>query len=265
LLSLSLMRFCGMARYFRMVHLKTAGMAGLWMTLAIYDRTSFLLWVPIVLTGMVISLRQHDLKRWLKESTKMASIFLGIVIVGFAPWAVRNILVTGEFMPTGTQGATQLSAAYSDIAWESQGVWRNLEDYDFFDEINDAEMSPLGSRIAKAHASQQAANEWISKHPVKAAILPAMKVWQSVRPRSISQLILLFFALIGFWSWQSDPLKSSFLIILTACLTGIGMTWSVEGRFLVTILFVWHCLAAAGICRTLGLISSEPGSEKTVA
>ncbi len=264
LLSLSLMRFSGMARYFRMAHLKTAGMAGLWMTLAIYDRTSFLLWVPIVLTGMVISLRQHDRKRWLKESTKAATVFFGIVIVGFAPWAVRNIIVTGEFMPTGTQGATQLSAAYSDIAWESQGVWSNLEDHHFFDKINDIEMSPLESRIAKAKFSQQAANDWIGKHPVKAAILPAMKVWQSVKPRSISQLILLFFALIGFWSWQSDPLKSAFLIILTACFTGIGMTWSVEGRFLVPVLFVWHCLAAAGICRTLGLKTSEQIPEKTV-
>jgi len=264
LLTLSLMRFCGMARYFRVGHLKTAAMAGLWMTLAIYDRSSFILWVPFVLTGMVISLRQPDWQRGLRESLKTAAVFLGIILLGYAPWAIRNIRVTGEFLPTGTQGAIQLSAAYSDTAWENRGIWRNLEDDNFFEELEITDDTPIGRRIAKARYSQHAANEWIGEYPVKAATLPVLKVWQSLRPRSVSQLILLVLASIGLWTWQGDPLKTAFLIVLAACLGGIGMTWSVEGRFLVPILFIWHCLAAAGLCRCLGLKLSESGSAKTV-
>jgi len=227
------------------------------MVLAVYDRTSLLLWGPFILFGMVLSLRHRNLRAWLIQSLQTTLLFSGVVLLLYCPWVVRNLKVTDAWMPTGTQAGVQMSAAYSDYAWESRGVWVNLERNGFFSGLETTGMTPIESRIAKARLSRRAANRWIREHPGKTACLPFLKIWQSIRPHSVSEAVLLFLALLGFCSWKNDPMKISFLILITACLAGVGATWSVEGRFLVPLLFVWHCLAAVGISRICGLKLSE--------
>lgn len=161
-------------------------------------------------------------------------------------------------MPLGTQGLVQLSAAFGDKVWESKGLWVNLDNEGFFDEVIDPSQTHLEQEIAKANFSKSKAMEWALAHPMKSIALFPMKIYQECRPKNMTEAIILLLACLGgvaCWKTSTTPLM---LAILATNFFAIGMTWSVvEGRFLVPVLFPLHLLATIGLfgiwCRFTGM------------
>lgn len=228
----------------------------LWLILGIYTRTNLVLWVPVIGLFLAIAVYRVSHAHGLLNAAVTAVIFANVILIGYLPWAIRNLSVTGEFLPLGTQGATQMSAAYGDAAWESGGLWRNLNSKGFFEDVDTEGLSAMEARIARARYSQQAARNWMMSHPGKTILLFPMKIYQSFRPRTLPEGVLLILSAIGLLALGPETGRSVFLTLIAACALGIGLTWSVEGRFLVPLLFVWHTSAAVGlwwvVCRITG-------------
>ena len=74
-----------------------------------------------------------------------------------------------------------------------------------------------------------------------------MKIYHEYRPRSPAEWVLCVAAVAGLIvSWKS-PDTRVFLLIHATNATAIAVTWSVEGRFVMPLLFSTHVLAAIGI------------------
>jgi uncharacterized membrane protein len=77
-------------------------------------------------------------------------------------------------------------------------------------------------------------------------VLFPLKIWQECRPRSTMELVLFVLAVTGGAACCRTAFGQLMLAIFATNLFAIGVTWSVEGRFLVPVLFPIHVLAAAG-------------------
>lgn len=217
------------------------------MGLALLDRTAFTLWLPtLILTIGFVAYRSNAGRNWQRAFLHMLIFGLTVSAV-FAPWGGRNINVTGRFLPLGIQGKQQLSAAFSDYTWNARGLWVNLKETEFYDAFEIPEnLNPLERTLAEAEFSSERAKEWILSNPLKAIALVPMKIYQEFRPRSIPESILLVLSLIGGCAMWRRPEGKLLLAVVLANALAIGATWSVEGRFLVPMLFVQHVLAAFG-------------------
>ena len=91
--------------------------------LLIATRSIFVLSLPLVI--LVAGNRAGDLKTILR--TKVICLAMVLAVIG--PWWVRNIAVTGTFMPLGTQGGINLPMGFGPRALKFEGIWRsNTED-----------------------------------------------------------------------------------------------------------------------------------------
>lgn len=220
----------------------------------ILTRSLLILWLPgltLLVFWMICQQRMSVVK-----AIAGTSLFLAGTGIVLTPWAVRNVQVTGEWMPLGTQGLVQLSAAYGDPIWNSRGRWVNLDQFQAFDEVLDRSRTPLENEIAKAKWSRQQALNWIREHPLKTLALFPMKIFQESRPQSILEAMLLFFLIVGAIAERRTPLGQILLAVIAINLVAIGLTWSVDdGRFLVPVLFPIHVLAAIGLVKTLQSVS----------
>ena len=172
------------------------------------------------------------------------AVLLLTSIVVLLPWASRNITVLGEFRPLGTQGEEQLVAAWSDEAFARRGMWYNVEEFRFF---NTLPAGPQPLAIRRANQSRTAAVSWISQHPLKAMLLPPMRLFQEFRPHGPGDLFILAFAALGLGLvWQTPEGHAARTLIL-AQTVAIAMTWSVAGRFLYPLLGILHYLAIIGL------------------
>ena len=221
-----------------------AGVLGLVFGLSILARSLLILWIP-GLCLVLIWLSRH-LGHGFRTGFLAAGVFLigtGLVV---SPWAVRNLRVTGEFMPLGTQGLVQMSAAFGDEIWASRGVWINLDTQGFFDGAKSPSQTLVEREVAKAKLSRSKAFAWIQANPLKALALFPWKIWQECRPRSVTEFLLAAFTLAGITVLWGTAFGKLMLAVVATNLFAIGVTWSVEGRFLVPVLFPIHVFAAAG-------------------
>jgi 4-amino-4-deoxy-L-arabinose transferase-like glycosyltransferase len=220
---------------------------GLCLGLALLNRTAFLLWIPTLGLALgLVAVCTEQPRNWRRAAAHMLLFGLTCAVV-FAPWAARNLSVTGRFLPLGIQGKRQLSAAFGDHAWQARGLWVNLAATDFYEELELEEHSPfLERRLAEADFSSRRAKEWIVSNPLKALALVPLKIGQEFRPRAISEAILLVLSFVGACAMWPRPEGKALLAVVLANALAIGATWSVEGRFLVPMLFVQHVFAAFG-------------------
>ena len=220
------------------------GLIGVIYGLALLTRTFVITWLPWL--GLLTFVLVWRSKKSVPQAISASIMFAAVAGLVFLPWAIRNIQVTGKFMPLGTQGQVQLSAAFGDEIWKSQGVWTNLYSQGFFKEVESAGQTRLERELAHAEYSKQRALQWIRSNPFKSLALVPLKVWQECRPRNVTEVIILFFALIGLTTHIRDLKIRILLSIFLMNLFGIALTWSVEGRFLVPLLFVIHAWASIG-------------------
>jgi 4-amino-4-deoxy-L-arabinose transferase-like glycosyltransferase len=207
--------------------------------LAILTRSQFVLWLPglLVLVGVLVFRGQQSHSR-LNTFGNVAAFLLCAVLV-LLPWMVRNRRLAGPAFPLGTQGAQELSAGYSDFTWNARGEWVNLAQRNFFSTIP-AHLTSLQREIVQARLSKEQALHWMREHPVKTFALIPMKIYWEFKPRTASEAVVLVLSALGaIISWRRPQTRIGLALVGINALA-IGLTWSVAGRFLVPLLFVFH-------------------------
>lgn len=212
---------------------------------SILIRTLMILWFPgLLLMVYWILIRQSN--RSIRECTVALLMFsLGTVTI-LLPWCVRNVAVTGAFMPLGTQGQVQLAAAWSDEIWEARGLWINMDQQGAFDAVLDPQLTQVEQELVKAAHAKRLAWDWITAHPIRSVLLFPIKIWQECRPRQWTEWGIGVLAVWGAIVLRRRFLGQLLLAVLATNLFAIGITWSVEGRFLVPVLLPIHVFAAVG-------------------
>ncbi|TWT57767.1 hypothetical protein KOR42_11330 [Thalassoglobus neptunius] len=218
---------------------------GLLIGFAVLVRTLMILWLPGICLLLFLTWKRLGFS--VKRSALLVVGTMSGILLAILPWSVRNIAVTGEWMPMGTQGLVQLSASFGDEVWESGGVWRNLEHSGFFDDVVHDDQTPVEREVAKAKWSRTHAKEWIFRHPGRAITLVPMKIYEEFRPRNRTEGIILCLFLIGIWPALWSPSGRVCLALIAINAFAIGVTWSVEGRFLVPVLLPMHYVAMMGV------------------
>jgi 4-amino-4-deoxy-L-arabinose transferase-like glycosyltransferase len=219
--------------------------AGLLTGASILTRSVVVLWLPGLTILLCLVVRRIHKQTWNAVAGNTA-LFLAVTLAVVAPWGIRNIMLLDRFSPMGTQGLMELSAGYSDIAWDNNGVWQNLSATGFFDAVDTSGMSNAESELAVADVSSAHAFAWIRNNMAKLIPLAFMKIGSEFRPHNVVEFVVLTFAIIGlFRSGRNAALVFSALLLTNAF--SIAVTWSVEGRFLVPQLFILHALCAVGV------------------
>lgn len=213
--------------------------AGVVMALMVLNRTSAALWIPPIAVSLLITSRTRKI-------VPLAVCWVAAAVVVYSPWAVRNIRVLEAPMPLGTQGMMELSAGFCDAAWDQGGVWVNLDHQDFFDAPH-VEETRIERERSRARRSRTAAVNWIRSHPGRAVVLGLLKIGNEYRPRHPADYLILTLALIGAASSIGTTFTRVGLILHAASALSIAATWSVEGRFVVPLLFTIHVWAGLGI------------------
>jgi hypothetical protein len=160
------------------------------------------------------------------------------------PWAVRNCLVLGSFMPLGSQAWMELPASYSDRALSNGGTWYNLHLAGSYRSVLLPAMQAGGTgELAVAERGRSQAWAWIKHNVARLPQLFLQRIWSEVRRPGLSRAVPLILVLLGLVVIRDQPVAQVLIGILSMNFVSIGLTWSVGGRFLVPVLPV-VCLAA---------------------
>ncbi len=261
-LSLLLMRLANPSRIW------VSCLAGVAFAFLILDRSAFVLWFPFLcILHVVLVFRSGTqtlrfsqiLKHGWRVALRHSLAFTVATLLVLSPWVVRNVLVLKTFMPFGTQGLMELSAGFSDEAVERRGIWFLQVESEFLASVDSAEMTTLEREVAKANFSRKKAIAWIRQNPWKAVSLGFLKMWNEYRPHNMSETLITIFFCVGLAvSWRE---RDSQVLIALHLINGLAIaaTWSVEGRFIVPLLFSIHYFAAIGLMRILQVF---PGFRK---
>lgn len=245
--------------------------------LTVLNRTAAALWLPTIAIGLWVLLWREQRSDRSTQTGGLRSaprtdaaqrpvsatvVWVATALAILAPWAIRNMVLLQAPMPLGAQGLMELPAGFSDRAWERGGLWFNLDH-----EGLAAEAVPDESRLERerrrAVRGRSAAVTWIRNHPVRSVVLGGRKIWNEYRPRSLSEALLSALAVIGVFVTRRRRFCHVFLLLHLANCLAIAVTWSVEGRFVVPLLFTIHVWAAAACLSLLaatGLLRS-PGPD----
>lgn len=235
LLFLQLMNWDRQRRWFDAV------LVGVLLGILIMCRTMMVMWLPILAIGMWWLTARPERGRTVRHAALLATAAIAVCL----PWWIHNVQVLGEFRPFGTQGAEQLSAAYSDEAFARRGMWFNLDETEFFRGIK--ELDPVQRNLARAQRSEHSARTWVGQHPFQAAILWPVRVFQEFRPHGPGDLFVLVFAGLGLAILWPTPAGRASRWLIAAQVLAIAATWSVAGRFVFPLLGMMHLLATIGL------------------
>ncbi len=232
--------------------ISTVLMLGIVGGLLVLDRTVFALWLPgmavivFALTARVVisSAKQRPGRRW-RHAFFAAGLFISVTILVVMPWAIRNVRVLGTMMPLGTQGMSQLPAGFSDLAVQRNGLWSNEPTVRLHRSLDHESLTTRLERdVARARLAKEEAFQWIQDNPGQSVWLAVFKVWQEYRPRAAPEWLIGLSALVGALLSLRHSDTRIFLAVHTVSCVVIGCTWSVEGRFVVPLMFSTHVLAA---------------------
>jgi 4-amino-4-deoxy-L-arabinose transferase-like glycosyltransferase len=238
LVMLLFLRFAKWDRHRRMID---AVMVGGSLGLLVMCRTMMVLWLPVLVAGMWFLTEKPD--RW--KSVRQGLVMGTVTVMICLPWWIHNVRVLGEFRPLGTQGAEQLSAAYSDEAFRRLGMWFNQEELGFFRGIETPD--PVRRSLDRAERSELSARQWVAHHPLKAALLWPARVFQEFRPHGPGDLFVLAFSLLGLAILWDTPEGRAARWLCAGQVFAIAATWSVAGRFVYPLLGMLHLLAVVGL------------------
>jgi hypothetical protein len=211
---------------------RTAAAYGLVMGALLAARSIFIVWSPLVALVPPVRGDSGVTRRW---AGKAVCVFCALLVIG--PWWARNIVVTGAFMPTGTQAPLNLLSGFGPRALTYQGLWRSDRETGTA-ELRDAGMDPfsLEYEVRLGEIRSAIARKWMLEHPADVLRLMVLHVWQEVRPRGrfpwhwllpAGALALLFF--------RRAPGTGGLAIMVAAQILSVALTWGAGGRFLVPI------------------------------
>jgi hypothetical protein len=217
--------------------------------LAFLTRSVFILWVVFIFVAIYIISKPKNLSWFSIQSFRLPFLFLLTFLIVSAPWMIRNCLVIKDFKPLGTMGSINLSAAYSDKAFEQRGEWFSLRSSGFFDRLDVDDESSIEWEKVRADFSTQEAIHWMSQNPLKTFLLVLFKIRGLWRPKNSGITLFYGLAILGYTNLFIIRPKDafSFLSLLTACTISVGITWTVGGRFLVPVIPILICLASLGL------------------
>jgi hypothetical protein len=223
---------------------------GLIAGLMVLTRTMFVLWLPVWawlvwrLTGSRGSSAVET--SWTRRAAAV-TLLMGAAVVVCLPWFYRNCVLLGSFEPLGTQGGMELAAGYSETAFARAGMWFNLDEAGLLPVSPDPPQSSLEQEQQRAALSRRHAFDWVSSHPLQAAVLPLLKVAQEFRPHGPGELYVLVMAVFGLVLLARTREGSVLVAAVLATIVSVGLTWSTSGRFVVPLLFVLHVSAAIAL------------------
>lgn len=222
--------------------------------LLVLDRTVFVLWLPglvvmVCLLAIRTSMRKpgETLRQHWQSAVVMAGCFLGITIAVVLPWAARNVSVLNAMMPLGTQGMSQLPAGFSDHAVDRKGVWDLVPTIRLKKLVANDSMTRLERDVARAQLGRAEAVDWIQHNPGQSIQLAGMKVWQEYYPRARTEWLIGLSAVAGVLLTIRQRDTRLFLALHAVSCMAIACTWSVEGRFVVPLMFSIHVFAAQSL------------------
>jgi len=222
--------------------------------LLVLDRTIFVLWIPglivvVLLLTSRISMRKpgQTLRGHYQSAVVVVGCFLGITVAVVLPWAVRNITVLDAMMPLGTQGMSQLPAGFSDHAVDRRGVWDLEPTIRLKKQVANDSMTRLERDVARARLGRAEALDWIQHNPVQSIRLAGMKIWQEYYPRTRPEWLIGLCALTGVLLTIRQRETRLFLALHVVNCVAIACTWSVEGRFVVPLMFSIHVFSAQSL------------------
>lgn len=217
---------------------------------ALLIRTMFILWLPLLLLFLFRWQTPHG-GRDAGRSWRLPIAFLLASLLVPLPWFIRNIEQTERFMPLGAQGTIELSTAYSDESFRRLGMWFNQQEAGAFDDLPTEGLTSLEREALLADEARRRACSWTLSNPLKALLLPPLRLLQEFRPHGPGELYILAFAALGLLILHGRIEGTVGLAILAAASLAIALTWSTAGRFLVPVLPVLHVAAAIGLWTSL--------------
>ena len=241
--------------------LRNVVLLGIVVGVMVLNRTVFVLWMPgiaLIVAALIyrndhVSSTLSGIHCW-RKAFSMTLVFLFCAVLVILPWGWRNVRVLGAMMPLGTQGMTQLPAGFSDRAVRTGGVWQIESSRQLTKSIDLNSMSRLERDVVRARLGKTAAFEWIRNHPGTSIWLAAIKILQEYRPRSLTGWLIGSSALGGLILTIRRKETHVFLALHTVSCFAIGCTWSVDGRFVVPLMFAIHVPAAVALATPTCLI-----------
>src|SRR5262249_19457037 len=236
---------------------------------AFLTRSVFVLWMPVIVSAAYFLSLRPNIPWFSISAFSLPALVLASFIAVSAPWMVRNCIVLGGVEPLGSMGPANLSAAYSNTAYERRGVWFSLTATGFFDGFRTEEFnkkSLIERDITRANYSRQRAYQWIAENPAKVPLLMYFKVKSLWGIQSPADAVLLFFALLGSLSYLlARPREAlALLTLLAACTMAVAVTWDVGGgRFLVPVRPILAMLSALGLWALI-ICATEVAMERIV-
>ena len=172
-----------------------------------------------------------------------------LVVIG--PWWIRNVAVTGEFMPAGTQAPLNLPAGFGPQALQYEGLWRSVRD-DEPRKLQAENIDPYSVtfevRLAQARSARTLA--WMREHPADVVRLMGLHVWQELRPRG--QLLwdlLLPAAAVAAVVFRKSPGIGIIVLMVGANIFSVALTWGAGGRFMTPVQPLLLALVGAMLVR----------------
>ncbi len=266
---------------------------GVSMGLICLDRAMFTVILPLMCLALAASVSNSR-----TSLVKSALAMLSLALVLQAPWWIRNIRVSGQNLPLGTQGGFNLPDEYNDHAIGARGLWTNAtgirdawmehtpgrqpivipagyseqsflkmwpysRDERLAATVFAATSESLESEIAVANAGRDAAKEWVRANYGK---VPLLMAWRVIMLTKWHRRFLAFsFCLGAFAYFRIRKLRRSLLCLmglLAAYCAGIACTHIMLNRFLVPALPIVYVIAALGVASAMrGLQSTLRVSE----
>jgi len=213
-------------------------------------RSSFALWLPVVVPATLVLARIRHQSEWRAMLAPPTLVFTAFMVIS-GPWMIRNCLVLQSFQPLGSMGAINMPAAYSEKAFENRGQWFNLYESGVFAPLRDStlrEDDALESEIVTGRFATRIAVEWIKAHPLEAAALPFLKAQSLWAGRMNQQLaILLAIGLAASLLLRATD-AIVYATLLLSCTVSVALTWDVgDGRFLLPVQQIIAILVALGL------------------
>jgi hypothetical protein len=247
----SLLVWLWVSRSERQVSDRAAAVSGVVLGLLVLARSIFVLWLPVAL---FMPGKPGAGRAGLWRARAICVLACALVV---APWWTRNIVVTGAFLPMGSQGPINLPAGFSQRALDNLGRWRSNYG-DGAPELIAAGVDPFSLeyevRLAKHRSAL--ATRWMRDNPREVVRLMGLHVWQELRPRRRPTAWDLLFpaTLFALLYFRRRPGILAVTLILCATLLSIALTWGATGRFMVPVQPLMLALVSALLVSTTQLL-----------
>jgi 4-amino-4-deoxy-L-arabinose transferase-like glycosyltransferase len=223
-------------------------------TLALLARHVFVFWVPAIAFLIWRSVDRARLRHVFG--------YLGVVVVLFAPWGIRNCMLLQAFMPLGSEGNINLPAGYSDLAFSMGGEWHKVHEMDFFAPVipgsaHNVHYFGIDSERKEARYGSKVAVNWIMQNPGKSVALVFMKIRKLWNPERV--WVRIFYSvliLLGMLAVRTNEKSRSVAALLIANTLAVGATWYFDQRGHMPAFGPYCVLAGIGMATSIRVFLS---------